>query len=156
MPWGAAVSWPEACDIRVATRRSKFGQPEINLSIIPGAGGTQRLTRLVGISKAKELIYTGKIITAEEAQAIGLVNIVTDDSREALMSEVGKAGPADNVQGPPGADAGQNRRQLRSGDGYQHRLDDRAAGPDHRFQHRGSERGHCGLPGKEKRHFTGR
>ena len=148
---GGGCELAEACDIRVATRRSKFGQPEINLSIIPGAGGTQRLTRLVGISKAKELIYTGKIITAEEAQAIGLVNIVTDDSREDVRG--GKAGPADNVQGPPGTDAGQNRRQLRSGDGYQHRLDDRAAGPDHRFQHRGSERGHCGLPGKEKRPF---
>ena len=64
--------------------------PEVTLGTICGAGGTQRLPRRVGIGKAKELIYTGKIITAEEAQAIGLVNIVTDDSREALMSEVEK------------------------------------------------------------------
>ena len=76
-----------ACDIRVATRRSQFGQPEINLAIIPGAGGTQRLARLVGIGRAKELIYTGRIITADEAAAIGLVNRVTDDTQEAVMAE---------------------------------------------------------------------
>ena len=87
---GGGCELAQACDIRIATRRSKFGQPEINLGISPGAGGTQRLVRLVGVGKAKELIYTGRIITAEEAQSIGLVNIVTDDSREALMAEAEK------------------------------------------------------------------
>ena len=75
----------QACDIRIATQRSKFGQPEVNLSIIPGAGGTQRLARLVGAGKAKELIFTGRIISAEEAQRIGLVNVVTENSHEAVM-----------------------------------------------------------------------
>ena len=84
---GGGCELAMACDIRVATRRSKFGQPEVNLSIIPGAGGTQRLPRLVGIGRAKELIYTGRIISAEEAQSIGLVNHVTEDTREALMAE---------------------------------------------------------------------
>ena len=79
-----------ACDIRIATGRSKFGQPETSLSIIPGAGGTQRLARLVGVGRAKELIYTGRIITAEEAKLIGLVNQVTGDTREELM-EAAKA-----------------------------------------------------------------
>jgi len=76
-----------ACDIRIATRRSKFGQPEVNLGLIPGAGGTQRLVRLVGPGKAKEMIFSGAILTAEEAMAIGLVNRVTDDSRQAVMDE---------------------------------------------------------------------
>lgn len=74
-----------ACDIRIATRRSKFGQPEVNLGLIPGAGGTQRLVRLVGPGRAKELIFSGAILTAEEAMAIGLVNHVTEDTRQAVM-----------------------------------------------------------------------
>ncbi len=82
---GGGCELAEACDIRIATKRSKFGQPETGLGIIPGAGGTQRLVRIVGVAKAKELIFTGKIITAEEAEKIGLVNQVTEDSREALM-----------------------------------------------------------------------
>lgn len=82
---GGGCELAMACDIRIATARSKFGQPEVGLGIMPGAGGTQRLARLVGIAKAKELIFTGKIIKAQEACAIGLVNQVTEDDREALM-----------------------------------------------------------------------
>jgi len=64
------------CDIIVASEKAKFGQTEINIGIIPGGGGTQRLQRLIGACRAKELIFTGDIIRAEEADRIGLVNRV--------------------------------------------------------------------------------
>ena len=65
-----------ACDLRIASETASFGQPEINLGIIPGGGGTQRLTRLVGEGKAMELILTGDIISAAAAYNLGLVNMV--------------------------------------------------------------------------------
>src|SRR5437867_1843571 len=65
-----------ACDIRVASEKASFGQPEINLGIIPGGGGTQRLTRLVGEGKSMELILTGEIIDAQTSLLMGLVNHV--------------------------------------------------------------------------------
>ena len=67
-----------ACDIRYAASTAKLGQPEVNLGIIPGWGGTQRLARVCGLGVAKELIFTGRVIGAEEALRIGLVNAVHD------------------------------------------------------------------------------
>ena len=81
-----------ACDIRIATARSKLGQPEVNLGIIPGAGGTQRLQRIVGPGKAKELIFTGDIISAREAGEIGLVNKVVDQPEDLLPAVKEMAG----------------------------------------------------------------
>jgi enoyl-CoA hydratase len=65
-----------ACDLLVAADTARFGQPEVNLGIIPGYGGTQRLPRLVGRNRAKELVLTGEMITAQRAYEIGLVNRV--------------------------------------------------------------------------------
>jgi enoyl-CoA hydratase len=67
-----------ACDIRYAATASKLGQPEVNLGIIPGWGGTQRLARVCGVGVAKELIFTGRLVAADEALRIGLVNGVHD------------------------------------------------------------------------------
>ena len=77
-----------ACDIRIAAENAVFGQPEIKIGIIPGAGGTQRLPRLIGLGKAKELLYTGEFIDAREAYRIGLANKVVPV--ESLMDEAKK------------------------------------------------------------------
>ena len=76
------------CDLRIAAEDARFGQPEIKLGLIPGAGGTQRLPRLVGQGRAKELLYFGDPIEAEEAWRIGLVNRVVP--AEALLAEAVK------------------------------------------------------------------
>lgn len=71
-----------ACDIRVASDRARFGQPEVWIGLIPAWGGTQRMTRLLGPAKAKELILTGQMVNAQEAYRIGLVNKVVPDGEE--------------------------------------------------------------------------
>lgn len=77
---GGGCELAMACDIRIATEKSKFGQPETSLGVIPGFAGTQRLPRLVGKGRAKELLYTADMISAAEAFRIGLVNhVVAED-----------------------------------------------------------------------------
>lgn len=85
---GGGCELSMACDIRIASVKAKFGQPEVGLGITPGFSGTQRLARLVGAGRAKELIFTGGHIGAEEAYRIGLVNKVTEI--ENLMEETYK------------------------------------------------------------------
>lgn len=85
---GGGCELAMSCDIRIAANTAKMGQPEVTIGIPPGWGGTQRLMRIVGIAKAKELVYTGKMIKAEEAREIGLVNQVVELST--LMDETMK------------------------------------------------------------------
>jgi len=89
---GGGCELSMACDIRIASSNAKIGQPEVTIGIPPGWGGTQRLMRLVGPAKAKEMIFTGKMVTADEAAQIGLVNKVVS------------VGPNDNL--PPEAPKG--------------------------------------------------
>lgn len=85
---GGGCEFALACHIRYASDNAKFGQPEVNLGIIPGYGGTQRLTKVIGKSKSMELIITGDLIGAAEAERIGLVSKVF--SQEELLPEVYK------------------------------------------------------------------
>lgn len=80
-----------SCDIRIGSQRAKFGTPEINLGLIPGGGGTQRLPRLVGYGRAMEMVLSGEMIDADEAYRIGLLNRLTsDDELEAETIELAK------------------------------------------------------------------
>jgi enoyl-CoA hydratase len=89
---GGGLEFALACDIRIAADAAKLGQPEINLGIIPGGGGTQRLTRLVGEGKAMELILTGDLIDGPEAKTLGLVNdaVPLDQLRTRVMTLASK------------------------------------------------------------------
>ena len=82
---GGGCELAMSCDIRIASSKAKFGQPEVGLGIIPGFSGTYRLPKLIGQGYAKEMIYTGKVVRAEEALRIGLVNAVYDP--EELMDK---------------------------------------------------------------------
>lgn len=80
-----------ACDLRVASQNAKFGQPEVGLGILPGAGAVQRLPKLIGLGRAKDLILTGRMVDAEEALRIGLVErVVADDQLEAAALEAAR------------------------------------------------------------------
>jgi enoyl-CoA hydratase len=83
---GGGLEVAMSCDLRIASENSRMGQTEINIGLIPGWGGTQRLTRLVGRTKAKEMVFTGKMIDAKTAEQLGIVNMVVpaDKFREAV------------------------------------------------------------------------
>jgi len=95
---GGGLEIAMACDIRIASDSAVLGQPEVGLGVIPGFGGTQRLSRLIGVGKAKELIFTGKRISGQEAREIGLVEIVVPrekvlDTARDLASQIAKNSP---------------------------------------------------------------
>jgi enoyl-CoA hydratase len=87
-----------ACDIRIASEKARLGFPEVKLGIFPGWGGTQRITRILGLGKTKELVFTGEMITAEEALRIGLVERVVPHGE--IMSEAKKLAGAIAKRGP--------------------------------------------------------
>ncbi|HIE05939.1 MAG TPA: crotonase, partial [bacterium (Candidatus Stahlbacteria)] len=96
--FGGGCELAMACDLRIASDKAKIGQPELKLGIIPGWAGTQRLARLIGVTKAKEMIFTGAPIDATEALRIGLVNRVVPhdsllDEAKKLAREILKVGP---------------------------------------------------------------
>ena len=95
---GGGCELAAACDIRIASDRARFGQPEVNLGFIPGWGGTQLLPRIVGPTKAKELLLTGQLLSASEALQAGLINKVVPS--EKLIEEVNTL-TAYLVNGPP-------------------------------------------------------
>ena len=88
---GGGLELALACDIRVASERAKLGLPEVRLAVTPGAGGTQRLARIVGLARAKELILTGRVLSAADAERIGLVSEVVPAGRAvARAREIGE------------------------------------------------------------------
>ena len=139
---GGGMELAMACDLRIASDNAKFGQPEINLGIIPGGGGTQRLTRLIGEGKSMELILTGDLIDAAEAKVLGLLNDVVpaggieipchescgpDRGKEPDSASHGQGGGEDrgarqSTRGPRSRDGSfradlQQRRQRRRSEG---------------------------------------
>ena len=95
---GGGCELAMACHFRIASTKAKFGQPEVNLGIIPGYGGTQRLVQLVGKGKAMELLMTGEMVGAEEALRLGLVNYVVEP--EQLLDKAKELATKINTKGP--------------------------------------------------------
>jgi enoyl-CoA hydratase len=95
---GGGLELAMCCDLRIAADDSKLGQPELNLSIIPGGGATQRLARLVGAGIAKDLIFTGRQITAQEGQSIGLITKVVP--KDEVLEEAKKMAKLIAAKGP--------------------------------------------------------
>jgi enoyl-CoA hydratase len=78
---GGGLEVAMACDFRIASENARMGQTEVNIGLIPGWGGTQRLTRLVGMTKSKELVFTGRMVDARTAEQLGIVNMVTSTDK---------------------------------------------------------------------------
>src|SRR6185436_12184612 len=95
---GGGTELALACDFIYASDKARFGQPEVGLGLVPGFGGTQRLARRVGVGRARELVYTGAVIDAERARAIGLVNDVVPHAD--LLAKVRAVGLAIAAKAP--------------------------------------------------------
>jgi len=116
---GGGCELAMACQMRVASENAKFGQPEVNLGLLPGYGGTQRLVQLVGKGKAMELLMTGDMVGAEDALRLGLVNHVTTQEElinkcKGILKKIGKKAPIAIAKVVACVDAGLDPNQ----DGY--------------------------------------
>jgi len=143
-----------ACDWRVAADDAKLGQPEINLGVIPGAGGTQRLTRLVGPARAKDLVFSGRLVEAAEALAIGLVDRVVPAAEvyETALALVRPyvTGPAQAIRAAKLAIDGGLDRDLAAGLAWESQLFAALFATDDRSE------GMAAFVEKRKPDFTGR
>lgn len=143
-----------ACDIRIASENAKFGQPEINLGIIPGGGGTQRLTRLVGEGKSMEMILTGNMIDAATALNIGLINHVfaADKLREETMELARKIASKSPIALQMAKEAVKTASKLNLDEGLKREIDLFAIS----FASEDKEEGVSAFLEKRKPHFKGR
>ena len=149
---GGGCELAMCADLRIASPAAKLGQPEITLGIIPGAGGTQRLPRLVGPSRAKDLILTGRQVDAEEALRIGLIDRIADDPyAEAIeMARGFAAGPRAALRAAKAAVTWGSRVDLRTGVAFE-----REAFSD-LFTTADQKEGMAAFVEKRKPDFTGR
>ena len=149
---GGGCELAMCADLRIASPAAKLGQPEITLGIIPGAGGTQRLPRLVGPSRAKDLILTGRQVDAEEALRIGLIDRIADDPHaEAIeMARGFAAGPRAALRAAKAAVTWGSRVDLRTGVAFE-----REAFSD-LFTTADQKEGMAAFVEKRKPDFTGR
>jgi enoyl-CoA hydratase len=122
---GGGCELAMACDIRVASENARFGQPEINLGIIPGGGGTQRLTRLVGEGRAMQMILSGEMIDAAEALRTGLVNAVhpREDLRARTLELAGKIAEKSPIALEMAKTAVKNAARMNLREGLQAEID---------------------------------
>jgi enoyl-CoA hydratase len=137
---GGGCELAMTCDVIYASDKAKLGQPEVNLGILPGFGGTQRLTRRVGVGRARQLCMSAEIIGAEEALRIGLVDAVAPHAE--LLPQARKLAGGDQARHPSGSGRPLADRQRARGDRLRRPLRDRRPA-----------RGDAGVPGKATPHL---
>jgi enoyl-CoA hydratase len=143
-----------ACDFRYAARNAKLGQPEVNLGIIPGWGGTQRLARTVGIGVAKELVLTGRMVDAEEALRIGLVNAVFDQGE--LVEKTLQSARALAAKGPLALAAAKSALNRALAGDHAENLEREAKDFGELFASEDAKEGMTAFAEKREARFTGR
>jgi enoyl-CoA hydratase len=143
-----------ACDFRYAARNAKLGQPEVNLGIIPGWGGTQRLARTVGIGIAKELVLTGRMVDAEEALRIGLVNAVFDQGE--LVEKTLQSARALAAKGPLALAAAKSALNRALAGDHAENLEREAKDFGELFASEDAKEGMTAFAEKREARFTGR